>query len=305
VAKRRSLNHQVVDALNAVTRIGESRHAAKEAGTAGRLIHSNGARRTYQQRCVTAVAWMQHHRPEIRELRDITHDDITAYFADCQARGIASTRTIRAALNKLEHGLKARRWWSATTPWMPNIAISTPRSNNGPRYGWSPDKCQQLIEHLGGEARLAADIALNTGLRISEIVRLRASDINREKGEITVQNGKGGRTRIVTWLRDPSVLDRIPQENDSIFAWGGRRQRSVEDAIRTQVAAARDALELPADGRNMHALRSAYAAAFVETVLARGVDEDSARSLLTLQLGHNRTSITYRYVPRLTPATRR
>jgi integron integrase len=55
---------------------------------------------------------------------------------------------------------------------------------------------KQLLDHLSGDFRLIAAILYGGGLRLSECLALRIQDIDFEKREILVRNGKGGKDRV-------------------------------------------------------------------------------------------------------------
>ncbi len=54
----------------------------------------------------------------------------------------------------------------------------------------------ELLARLEGVHRLAAGLMYGAGLRLMEAVRLRAKDLDLERGELVVRNGKGDRDRI-------------------------------------------------------------------------------------------------------------
>ncbi len=58
-----------------------------------------------------------------------------------------------------------------------------------------------VLEHLTGDKWLAASLLYGAGLRLMECLRLRVQDIDCEKNEILVRNGKGAKDRI-TMLPD-------------------------------------------------------------------------------------------------------
>ena len=53
-----------------------------------------------------------------------------------------------------------------------------------------------LLSRLDGTPRLASGLMYGAGLRLMEAVRLRAKDLDLERCELVVRNGKGGRDRI-------------------------------------------------------------------------------------------------------------
>lgn len=53
-----------------------------------------------------------------------------------------------------------------------------------------------LLDHLTGDARLVATILYGGGLRLSECLALRIQDIDFEKHEVLIRDGKGGKDRV-------------------------------------------------------------------------------------------------------------
>jgi integron integrase len=54
----------------------------------------------------------------------------------------------------------------------------------------------ELLSRLDGTLRLASALMYGAGLRLMEAVRLRAKDLELERAELVVRNGKGGRDRV-------------------------------------------------------------------------------------------------------------
>jgi len=54
----------------------------------------------------------------------------------------------------------------------------------------------ELLSRLDGVHRLAAGLMYGAGLRLMETIRLRAKDLDLERRELVIRNGKGGRDRI-------------------------------------------------------------------------------------------------------------
>ena len=300
----RSLIKQVQDCFEAVAALGESRHAAKFVGTAQRQVFSHATYTTYLDRCIAAVRWIRAERnPQLRELRAITHADLEAYIRHCERSGHAggSIRSTISALRKLEAGMRARRWWSDPTPWVPaDLQTQTPRSPA--RLGFSLADVEDLLAHVGSEARLAIRIALAANLRIHEIVTLRVADIDREQQTITVR-GKGGKLRTVP-VRDPTLLAELPSRGNWLFKGS---PRSAIRRIQQDIAQARDVLAIPGPGMNAHAVRALYAELSLREAIDAGIEEANAREAISRQMGHNRVSVMSAYCPPLTerPRSRR
>ena len=58
------------------------------------------------------------------------------------------------------------------------------------------DEMKGLIERMGDRYQMAARLQYGTGLRLSELVRLRIKDIDLGRGTVTVRSGKGSKDRM-------------------------------------------------------------------------------------------------------------
>jgi integron integrase len=82
----------------------------------------------------------------------------------------------------------------------------------------TPDEVQRVIERLDDSMRLMVRLLYGTGMRLMEGVRLRVQDIDLQRRQITVRNGKGGKDR-VTVLPDSLVatLRQHLQVRETLF----------------------------------------------------------------------------------------
>lgn len=60
----------------------------------------------------------------------------------------------------------------------------------------TPEEVRAVLGHMRGTQRLAATLLYGSGLRLLECLRLRAKDIDLERREITVREGKGNQDRV-------------------------------------------------------------------------------------------------------------
>jgi integron integrase len=84
-----------------------------------------------------------------------------------------------------------------------------------------------VLDRMHGRERLMASLLYGSGLRLSECVRLRVLDIDFERGEIAVRNGKGAKDRVTMLpaaLREPLrahlVGVKATHEADLAAGWG-------------------------------------------------------------------------------------
>ena len=57
-------------------------------------------------------------------------------------------------------------------------------------------ECRAVLARLSGPKLLMASLLYGSGLRVSECLSLRVKDVDFDRGQITVRNGKGGKDRV-------------------------------------------------------------------------------------------------------------
>jgi integrase len=313
MSKRLSLVRQVTLAFERISHIGESRHAAKAAGVAHAQIHSYASARTHRQRVITGLRRLNAALPpdqRIRMLRDLRPAHLSLLKSLMLTDGLADV-TIRNELSswrKLAHALNATGWNSIAPTELVPAELYTGLSQSSPRGGYSPEQAEQIISHIerthrrGAELGQMARLVLASGLRHTEVARLRESDLDRDAGDILVRssNAKGGRRRLITISTDGpcrtsmrEAINAIPTYGNWLFLNGPSLARQLQDAMR-------DACDdLGIKRRGIHGLRGTFAERYLIERINAGLSEDDARDELTKLLGHNRRSVTYRYVGRL------
>lgn len=80
-------------------------------------------------------------------------------------------------------------------PWMENM-VRAKRPRRVPVV-LSRDEVQRMLTMLEGRHALMASLLYGSGLRLMECVRLRVKDVDFERNEICVRDGKGGKDRHV------------------------------------------------------------------------------------------------------------
>ena len=80
---------------------------------------------------------------------------------------------------------------------LPPVGDLHPAKNN-PRLPvvFTPQEVREVLAQLSGIKHLMASLLYGTGLRISELLRLRVKDIDFARNEITVREGKGKKDRV-------------------------------------------------------------------------------------------------------------
>jgi integron integrase len=57
-------------------------------------------------------------------------------------------------------------------------------------------ECERLFEAMEGTPRLMAELMFGSGLRLTELLRLRVKDVDLERGQLIVRGGKGDQDRV-------------------------------------------------------------------------------------------------------------
>jgi integrase len=148
-----------------------------------------------------------------------------------------------------------------------------------------------------------------TGLRVSEALRLHRSDVDLDRGLLTVRETKFHKSRYVplhptareALAEYAGVRDRaVPRAQDlAFFLFDNGRAVNYEQA-RYAFGQIRSRLgwDRPSNGRlpRLYDLRHAFACKRLLAWYAEGVDVHWAIPLLATYLGHNRVSNTYWYL---------
>jgi integrase len=105
-------------------------------------------------------------------------------------------------------------------------AIRAPRKINIPTV-MSREETAKVISLMNGIPQLIAKFLYGSGLRISEAVRLRVQDIDKEMKTIAVHSGKGNKDRITTYpesiipfLKNHLSQVKIQHDNDLLKGYG-------------------------------------------------------------------------------------
>ena len=193
--RRKNLKMQVNDALQSLCCFGQSKHAAKQAGTASQGIYSFGTYHTYQQQCHRYCEWVKAVHPGTKTLAD-ARQYVDEYIATMIDTGL-SPFTIKTATSAL-----AKLYQCKTTDFRDTPARSRANITRS-RRAVARDK--DFDESLPENARLAR-FCCACGLRRGELKALKGSwYVERPDGtayiDLTKTSAtKGGRPRIVPIL---------------------------------------------------------------------------------------------------------
>ena len=194
-------------ALNWFFREGRKRSAPQPEGVPT-LGHADTGRKPWETRLIERLrlkhyswrteqtyrewAWRLAHFVGARGLEGATGEDIKGFLSDLAVRGRVSVATQKQALNALvflyREGLRQD----------PGDLSGYEVSRRGRRLPTvlTRQECAKLFVALSGTPRLMAELMYGSGLRLTELLRLRIKDVDVDRLRVTVRAGKGDKDRM-------------------------------------------------------------------------------------------------------------
>jgi integrase/recombinase XerD len=250
----------------------------------------NFSHRTEQSYVSAMVGLVKHYR---RSPDQLTQDEIRAYLLHLKERGLSpSSRNVAIS------GMKF--FYHQILDWDEQKLFLPPRKGS-----WrlpevlSPKEVERLLcAHGKLRDRCLLMTAYATGVRVSELVRLKVSDIDSERMMVKVEQGKGRKDRYtILSQRLLSELRSYWKEHRSpIWLFPNQKGGSISiDYAQRIYNWAKQKAQIH-KGKGIHTLRHCFATHLLEA----GVDLVTIKTLL----GHNSLQSTQRYLqirqPKLT-----
>jgi integron integrase len=140
------------------------------------------------------LGWMRrfieyHHR---RHPRDMGGSEVEEFLSHLAMDRDVSASTQNQALQALL--FLYRRVLEVELPWMDSV-VRARRSRRLPVV-LTPQEASRVISHLEGVPRLIVQLLYGSGLRLAEALALRTKDLEFDRRELIVRNGKGGKDRM-------------------------------------------------------------------------------------------------------------
>jgi integrase len=170
------------------------------------------------------------------------------------------------------------------------VKIRLPKVDNIKTEDLSPEQLRSLLAALDtAENQPVANImrmAIFTGMRRGEILKLQWTDLDFARGFISIRDPKGGRgQRIPMNFQARNFLESLPQESSFVFPGKDGGMRVETSRVTRKI---RSAADLPNDFRPLHGLRHSFASALASS---GEVDIYVLQKLLT----HKSAAMTQRY----------
>lgn len=303
-----SLVYQVKEALNSIFTPGVSRHELKQRGVQENYIVSFRTMQEYTKACVRFAKWCRSEYG-VRHVSDITPQMARAYIRSLTERELSGGHIGRtkAAIRKFDIALRKARIRPRTAPPLLQAGGGW-HSDRRPERAYSDQATKKIISDLKQHARdpqVADVVRLQrvAGLRVSEAAMIRGKDIDVDRCTIHVSAAtKGGREREVQVDEKyrpflEHLKERAGQHRDGhVFQGRGDRGASLVRRVSGSVRQACRRLKLEHFGT--HGFRKTWAQERYRALRQAGASDREARRKVSQELGHNRLSVTYSYIPK-------
>jgi integrase len=234
-----------------------------------------------------------------RQLADLLDPETVRRTLDAHYRDhMPSTlRTVLAAIGKVHQGCVQVGWTDVPSPITEELRehVKTYRDDGDvrqPRFGYIPEDAERILAYLKeneSKHALPAEIALRCGLRISEIAGLQGRHVDLKIMQLHVV-GKGGKERDVDL--PAGLAEQINPSKQYLFdpsrSWKQSFYQAVRDAARV--------LGIQVSG--VHRLRANCFQNTYDILIAEGATDKLARNKVSRSAGHNRTDVTFSYIPK-------
>lgn len=269
---KKSLIRQTQERLDSMLAIGQSKYEDKKLDLTERKIYSWNTYKSYLQHCCQFVRYCRdnHHCKNLADCRQYAEE------------WMESRKGLSAYTQKLSASALCKLYGES----LEELGISTKRAarNEITRSRGTAKRDSHFSEEKNADF---VEFCRSTGLRRSEITKLRGDQLLQEEGQWYIQTtGKGGRFRIIPICGDVELVVRKMQAAGTGKVWKKVAQNADIHSYRADYASriylkyARPIEELPRKER------------YICRKDKRGITYDRAAMLeASKALGHNRISV--------------
>jgi integrase len=222
-----------------------------------------------------------------KQIKDITPQDIDRFKKKASELSPKTVKNVLEMLVRISNYAIKKRLAPGLT-----FKIEYPEINNETTEDLTDEQFENLLVVLNAEKNLDVKhimfLAIYTGMRRSEIFKLKWTDINFQRGLIEIRNPKSGKDKTIPMNNLAREVFEQCVRYDSEYLFPGKGAGGHRVDINKEANRIKKAAGLPADFRPMHGLRHYYA-----TVLFNSgkVDLNVLQRLMT----HSSPAMTLRY----------
>jgi integron integrase len=155
-------------------------------------------------------AWRLHQFVGKKGAQDATGEDIRNFLTQLAVKGRVSISTQKQALNALV--FLFREALARDPGELTGYELS--RRGRRPPTVLTQRECERLFDKLQGTTRLMAQLMYGSGLRLTELLRLRVKDVDTARQQLFVRSGKGDKDRVT--VLPEKLLAHLREHRDRI-----------------------------------------------------------------------------------------
>ncbi|MFC1511620.1 tyrosine-type recombinase/integrase [Candidatus Latescibacterota bacterium] len=237
----------------------------------------------------------QYNKHLRRKLGDKNPQEITPLMIDRLRSTLTNKISIHVASHVLHQVIRLFNYGASRRMCKPlDFKIKIPKYDDRKTEDLSPDQLKKLMEVLNEEPDVQVanimKLALCTGMRKSEMLKLRWDDIDFERSFILIREPKGGvNEKIPLNSSARAIMESHPKRDGSPFIFPGTNGRiRHRNTFARQLRRIKEKARLPENFRPLHGLRHVYASMLASS---GKVDMYTLQKLLT----HKSPQMTQRY----------
>lgn len=297
--RNRNLKYQFLRAIENNFKEGMDKHSDKKNGIrATGKIYSYADRKNLVDLSSNFSNWMRNNYPNVKMVKDIKSEHIQKFLNDkAQDCSAATLKNYVSRFSKLEKQINN----TYNTKVKFDVAAPTGRNESQKirTASMSKEDFQKLENSYSNEfdnGRIAINLAARSGLRVSEIAKLKGSDINIEKKYIHIADSKGKRSRDIP-IQNKDIEYYSNLKN---YIGDGRccpvQQESILKSVNRHMCSC--GIKENYQETAIHSIRKMYAQNMYDSFRANGDSISKAWSQTSVLLGHgaDRTSLMKTYI---------
>ena len=297
-----SVKWQVTEIFKEIKEIGNSKYEAKNNarqsgahGSAGIAketgIYSYRTLDSYRESVAMFANWAKENAG-LKDLTKTTAETVKSYLQSRIDENIAhkTFQLEKSALNKFEtalnkysehHNLNRNYDFKLNETF--NRQVQKDMQHADVR-AYSKTDVEKLKNIEDKAVNISVRLALGSGLRKSEILKLSIDNLNLKENKIEIIGAKAGKDRIVSMIHDKSLIQDVKafmQENNIQKLGDAVTGAKINNEIRAVLG----------DSGSIHKLRHNYAINSVNEFENKGYSHVEAVHLTSIEMGHNRNEI--------------
>jgi integron integrase len=160
-----------------------------------------------------------------RHPRDMGGSDVQAFLShlamDRDVSASTQNQALQALLFLYRHVLQVE------PPWMDSVV--RPRRSRRLPVVLTPQEATRVISHLEGASRLVVQLLYGSGLRLMEALALRTKDLEFNRRELIVRNGKGGKDRLT--MLHATIVGPLRQHLARLHHWYLQERKAAAPGV--------------------------------------------------------------------------